>query len=179
MKFVEICLVTNNVPEMVDFYTKVLGVKAEGDDVHTVLDTDGAGIAIFSTEGMESMAPHSVQGAGCGSFTGKSQKAPSLAVGVNCKAEDLGAAQPPRERSSHWLLPLGSPGAKRRGASPLCLRWKTSMRNTNGSKRWMLSSSCCRRRIPGGLGPFGSGTPMAISSISLPIWQSDYHPHHL
>ena len=69
MKFVGICLVTNNVPEMVDFYTKVLGVKAEGDDVHTVLDTDGAGIAIFSTEGMESMAPRSVQGAGCGNFT--------------------------------------------------------------------------------------------------------------
>jgi catechol 2,3-dioxygenase-like lactoylglutathione lyase family enzyme len=69
MKFVGICLVTNNVPEMVDFYTKVLGVKAEGDDVHAVLDTDGAGIAIFSTEGMESMAPRSVQGAGCGNFT--------------------------------------------------------------------------------------------------------------
>lgn len=69
MKFVGICLVTNNVLEMVDFYTKVLGVKAEGNDVHAVLDTDGAGIAIFSTEGMESMAPRSMQGAGCGCFT--------------------------------------------------------------------------------------------------------------
>ena len=69
MKFVGICLVTNNVPVLVDFYTKVLGVKAEGDDVHAVLNTEGAGIAIFSTEGMEGMAPGSVRGGGCGSFT--------------------------------------------------------------------------------------------------------------
>jgi catechol 2,3-dioxygenase-like lactoylglutathione lyase family enzyme len=69
MKFVGICLVTNNVPVLVDFYAKVLGVKAEGDDGHAVLSTEGAGMAIFSTEGMEGMAPHSMQGAGCGSFT--------------------------------------------------------------------------------------------------------------
>ena len=69
MRFVGICLVTNNVPVLVDFYTKVLGVKAEGDDVHAVLNTEGAGIAIFSTEGMEGMAPGSVRGGGCGSFT--------------------------------------------------------------------------------------------------------------
>jgi catechol 2,3-dioxygenase-like lactoylglutathione lyase family enzyme len=68
MQFVGICLVTNNVPEMVDFYTRVLGVQAEGDDVHAVLSTEGAGIAIFSTKGMEGMAPRSMQGAGCGNF---------------------------------------------------------------------------------------------------------------
>ena len=69
MKFVGICLITNNVPVLADFYTKVLGVKADGDDVHVELDTDGAGISIFSVEGMESMAPLSMQGAGYGSFT--------------------------------------------------------------------------------------------------------------
>ena len=69
MKFVGICLVTNNVPVLVDFYTKVLGVQSEGDDVHAVLSTEGAGIAIFSTEAMESMAPRSTQGAGGGGFT--------------------------------------------------------------------------------------------------------------
>ena len=69
VKFVGICLVTNNVPVLVDFYTKVLGVEAEGDDVHAVLSTEGAGIAIFSTEGMESMAPRSMQGAGRGCLT--------------------------------------------------------------------------------------------------------------
>jgi catechol 2,3-dioxygenase-like lactoylglutathione lyase family enzyme len=69
MKLVGICLITKDVPALADFYGKVLGVEAEGDDVHAELNTGGAGIAIFSTEGMESMAPRSMQGAGCGSFT--------------------------------------------------------------------------------------------------------------
>ncbi len=69
MKLAGICLITKNVLVLVDFYTEVLGVKAEGNDVHAELDTDGAGIAIFSIEGMEGMAPLSTQGAGYGSFT--------------------------------------------------------------------------------------------------------------
>lgn len=64
MEFVGICLITNNVPRLADFYTKVLGVSAEGDDIHVELHTEGAGMAIFSTGGMESMAPGSMQGAG-------------------------------------------------------------------------------------------------------------------
>jgi len=44
----------------------VLGVKAEGDDVHVELKTEGATMTIFSAEGMEGMAPQSMQGAGCG-----------------------------------------------------------------------------------------------------------------
>jgi hypothetical protein len=31
VKLLGICLVTNNVPALADFYAKVLGVKAEGD----------------------------------------------------------------------------------------------------------------------------------------------------
>jgi uncharacterized glyoxalase superfamily protein PhnB len=69
MKLVGICLITKDVPALADFYAKVLGVKAEGNDVHAELSTEGAGIAIFSVEGMESMAPRSMQGAGRGSFT--------------------------------------------------------------------------------------------------------------
>ncbi|MBN1976763.1 MAG: VOC family protein [Anaerolineae bacterium] len=69
MKFAGICLITDNVPALADFYAKVLGVKAEGDGVHAELNTEGAGMAIFSAEGMESMASHSMQGAGRGSFT--------------------------------------------------------------------------------------------------------------
>ncbi len=69
MKFVGICLVTDDVPALAAFYMKVLGVKAEGDDTHVELKTQGAGITIFSVKGMEEMAPHSMQGAGHGSFT--------------------------------------------------------------------------------------------------------------
>ncbi len=66
MKFTGICLTTQNVPALARFYTQILGVKAEGDDEHMELRTDGAGIAIFSVNGMERMAPHSMQGTGSG-----------------------------------------------------------------------------------------------------------------
>ena len=69
MKFVGICLITKNVPALADFYTKVLGVEHEGDDNHVELNTEGANMTIFSVEGMESFAPHSMQAAGYGSFT--------------------------------------------------------------------------------------------------------------
>lgn len=69
MEFVGICLVTKNVPALAKFYTEVLGIDAEGDDVHVELNTEGASITIFSAEGMEKMAPRSMQGAGYGSFT--------------------------------------------------------------------------------------------------------------
>lgn len=69
MRFSGICLITNNVPVLADFYHRVLGVRAEGDDVHVELNTEGGGIAIFSAEEMEKIAPGSMQGAGNGSFT--------------------------------------------------------------------------------------------------------------
>ena len=69
MELSGICLITNNVSKMAKFYSKVLGVEAEGNDIHTELKTEGASLAIFSTEGMEGMAPHSMGGAGFGSFT--------------------------------------------------------------------------------------------------------------
>jgi hypothetical protein len=69
MEFVGICLITRKVRSLADFYLKVLGVDAEGDDTHVELNTKGAKITIFSVEGMESLAPPSMKGAGCGSFT--------------------------------------------------------------------------------------------------------------
>ncbi|MFD1178003.1 VOC family protein [Paenibacillus puldeungensis] len=79
MKVTGICLITNQVPVLTAFYQKVLGVSAEGNDVHVELKTDGVGMAIFSTEGMEQMAPGSMQGAGHGCFT------------VNFKVDDVDA----------------------------------------------------------------------------------------
>jgi len=69
MEFVGICLITRNVPFLADFYSKVLGVEAEGDDNHVKLHTEGAQMTIYSVDGMESLAPLSMQGAGHGSFT--------------------------------------------------------------------------------------------------------------
>jgi len=69
MKFTGICLITEDVPQLVQFYTKVLGCQAEGDDIHAELSPGGAGLAIFTRQGMEEMAPGSMSGAGTGSFT--------------------------------------------------------------------------------------------------------------
>lgn len=69
MEFTGICLITRDVSAMADFYAKVLGVEAEGDDVHVELKTQGATLSIYSMEEMEKLAPQSMQGAGCGNFT--------------------------------------------------------------------------------------------------------------
>ena len=69
MKFAGICLITKNVSNLANFYTKVLGVKADGDDTHVELITEGGGMTIFSVEGMENLAPQSMQGAGTGCIT--------------------------------------------------------------------------------------------------------------
>lgn len=69
MKFNGICLITKNVSSLAQFYMKILGTEAEGDETHMELKTEGVNIAIFSVDGMESMAPGSMEGAGFGSFT--------------------------------------------------------------------------------------------------------------
>jgi predicted enzyme related to lactoylglutathione lyase len=69
MKFAGVCLITDHVRRLAEFYQAVLGVKAEGDDTHMELHTDGAGMAIFSTSGMEGMAPGSTRGTGHGGVT--------------------------------------------------------------------------------------------------------------
>jgi len=69
MEFIGICIITKDVTALTEFYKKVLGVEAEGNDVHAELKTRGAAIAIFSVDGMEKMAPGCMQGAGYGSYT--------------------------------------------------------------------------------------------------------------
>ncbi len=69
MKLNGICLNTKDVLSLAGFYQKVLCLKAEGDARHMQLRTAGAGLAIFSLDGMEAMAPHSTQGLGAGRAT--------------------------------------------------------------------------------------------------------------
>lgn len=69
MKFTGVCLITKNVRSLAEFYAKALDMNAQGDDTHMELSSAGAGIAIFSVEGMEGLAPGSTGGAGCGSVT--------------------------------------------------------------------------------------------------------------
>lgn len=69
MKFSGICLVTEYVPELVQFYTKIFGVQAEGNEIHSEFSIGGLSLAIFTRQGMEEMAPGSMQGAGYGTVT--------------------------------------------------------------------------------------------------------------
>ncbi|NJD04158.1 MAG: hypothetical protein FIA99_16545, partial [Ruminiclostridium sp.] len=66
MIFAGICIITENVSRLSDFYGKVLQAAAEGNDTHVTIQTNGAGIAIFSKNGMEDMV------AGSTKYTGNS-----------------------------------------------------------------------------------------------------------
>jgi len=68
MKFSGICLIKDNVPGLTNFYMIVLGVEADGDEVHAELKTNGASISFFLHKRWKTWL-HSLQGAGFGSFT--------------------------------------------------------------------------------------------------------------
>lgn len=53
MKFSNICIITENVTRLTRFYETIFQTKAEGDDIHSALSTDGAGIAIYSKKAAE------------------------------------------------------------------------------------------------------------------------------
>jgi uncharacterized glyoxalase superfamily protein PhnB len=69
VKLQGICLNTHNVSALADFYKRVLQASVEGDGHHAEVKTEPVGIAIFSLEGMESMAPGSTRGLGYGGVT--------------------------------------------------------------------------------------------------------------
>src|SRR6266508_3833316 len=69
MRFNGICLVTTDVLRLRSFYAAILQVGADGDDTFTMLSTHGAALSIFTDEGMERMAPGSMQDSGCGRYT--------------------------------------------------------------------------------------------------------------
>ena len=69
MEFRGICLITKNVPRLLNFYKTVLEIEYDGDDLHAELKTQGGNIAVFSYDAMEEMARGSMDRAGYGSFT--------------------------------------------------------------------------------------------------------------
>lgn len=69
MEFIGICLITKDVMSLTKFYCKVLNAEFEGDLLHSDIKTHGANISIFSVDGMEDMAPNSMDGVGHGSIT--------------------------------------------------------------------------------------------------------------
>ncbi len=56
MELIGVCLITNDVPALRNFYKKVLEVESEGDDVYTVLKTKGTILSIFSRQAMKNLS---------------------------------------------------------------------------------------------------------------------------
>lgn len=68
-QFNGICIITRDVQKLRSFYRDVLQVEPEGDDVFTTFSTAAATLSLFNEQGMEQMAPNSMQGAGHGGYT--------------------------------------------------------------------------------------------------------------
>ena len=52
-----VCLITQDVRGLRDFYQSVLEVTPEGDDTFVVFSTTGADLSLFSRQSLEEMAP--------------------------------------------------------------------------------------------------------------------------
>ena len=65
-KFRSICLITQDVSRLRDFYQKVFQVQTEASDTFAAFEPVGVPLTLFHMEGMEQMAPGSMQGAGAG-----------------------------------------------------------------------------------------------------------------
>jgi predicted enzyme related to lactoylglutathione lyase len=65
-KLTAVCIITEDVARLRAFYEAVLEVTGEGDDHYSYFATATFQLSIFSTSGMESMAPGSTRGSGTG-----------------------------------------------------------------------------------------------------------------
>ncbi|WP_369264125.1 VOC family protein [Streptomyces sp. R35] len=67
--FTGTCLISGDVPALAAFYATLLSAQVEGDDSFAIISGPGAVLSVFSTAGMEAMAPGSMAHAGSGNFT--------------------------------------------------------------------------------------------------------------
>jgi len=65
-QFRSICLITQDVPRLHNFYQDVFQVQTEESDTFVAFESVGVPLTLSHTAGMEQMAPGSMQGAGTG-----------------------------------------------------------------------------------------------------------------
>jgi catechol 2,3-dioxygenase-like lactoylglutathione lyase family enzyme len=114
MKFTDICFITENVQRLARFYETVFQTKAEGDDMHSSLTTNGAVIAIYSKKAAETdMSFDFAKYWGSGNFTigynvddvdGEYERLKSL----NVDFETIPTTWPWGARSVHFRDPDGN-----------------------------------------------------------------------
>ena len=61
-----VCVITQDIRRLREFYQKALQMEAEGDDTFTFFSTEGPTLSLFTEQDMERMAPSSMRGAGRG-----------------------------------------------------------------------------------------------------------------
>lgn len=66
MKFVGICIVTDEVTTLKEFYKEVFNVEANGDDEFAYFVFENTHVAIYSKAGTEKLAQGSMEGIGSG-----------------------------------------------------------------------------------------------------------------
>lgn len=108
MKFAGICLITKDVRALAEFYKKALHAEGDVNDVHVELGAEGAGLAIFSEDGMEGMAPGIMSGAGRGAVAIEFEVADVDAEYERLKALGVIFVKPPQTHPwgarSFWFL---------------------------------------------------------------------------
>lgn len=77
--FSDICLITDDVPKLVKFYEVLFETKAEGDEIHSVINLPRLGIAIYSKTAAQNDMGFDFTTAGTGLFT----------IGFNCDDAEL------------------------------------------------------------------------------------------
>lgn len=66
MKFTDICLFSDNVRKLADFYEKLFCIKVDGDNTHCFANVNGLGIAIYSKTAAENEMKFDLSGCGRG-----------------------------------------------------------------------------------------------------------------
>ena len=69
MEFTDICLITDDVVELTQFYESVFSVRSEGGEVHSVIKIGGLDIAVYARSAAESDMGFNFTGTGTGLFT--------------------------------------------------------------------------------------------------------------
>jgi predicted enzyme related to lactoylglutathione lyase len=65
-KLKSVCIISQNVRGMRDFYQRALEVIPEGDDDFVAFSVPGISLSIFSVDGLEKMAPGLMENSGSG-----------------------------------------------------------------------------------------------------------------
>lgn len=65
-KLKSVCLISQNVRELCDFYQRILEISSEGDDDFAAFSDSGMNFSIFSVSGLEKMVPGLMENSGVG-----------------------------------------------------------------------------------------------------------------